>query len=89
MVVVGVVLVGGGVVVLAWSAIHTLSVTREKEIYHQQIKQPRHPAALAQEHEQLLPVGLKSFPGMYASSLMLEKVTVAPSTSKEAGLIQR
>lgn len=29
---VGVVLVGGGVVVLAWSAIHTLSVTRERNI---------------------------------------------------------
>lgn len=35
------------------------------------------------------PLGLRSFPGMYASSLMLEKVTVAPPTWKGTELKQR
>lgn len=37
----------------------------------------------------MLSVGLRSFPSMYASSLILEKVTVSPSSPKVAGLTQR
>lgn len=90
MVVVVLALVDGGVV-LAWSAIHTLSVTRdkmEKYVISRSSKLETHQL----RHKNtfiVVPLGLRSFPGMYASSLISEKVTVAPPTSKEAGLIQR
>lgn len=37
----------------------------------------------------VVPAGLRSFPGIYASSLISEKVTAAPPTVKLVGVKQR
>lgn len=89
--VVAVLAVVGGAVVLTLSAIHVLSVTREIKKKHE-INRARNLETnqLASKNTiRSAPDELRSFPGMYASSLMLEKVTVSPLTPKVLGLIQR
>lgn len=54
-----------------------------------QIEKPWQLIRLKKQQLSTEPRGLRSFPGMYASSLMLEKVTVAPPTWKGTGLKQR